>query len=154
MAAQVFVMVHAFIGMAGGLAALWTTVELLNASERNRRRIVIAATVSAVFVWLVYVWGGHVYLIFYAQHKAQVLAGAWPWAHNFFMRFKEHAFFMLLLLATYLPMIVRRSDLLTARGARNLALGVALLVFLLALSMEGSGAVVDRGIRLGLPGGA
>ena len=99
-------------------------------------------------------WGGHAYLIFYPHHKAQILAGAWPWAHNFFMEFKEHAFFMVLLLATYLPMVTRRADLLTGRGVRGLALGVAVLVFLLAMAMEGAGAVIDRGIRLGLPGGA
>ncbi len=154
MVVQFFVMAHAFIGMIAGFAALWTAVELLNASEANRRRIVIASTVCAVFTWLVYLWGGHVYLLFYAPHEAQILAGAWPWAHTFFMEFKEHAFFMVLLLATYLPMVARRPDLLTARGVRRLALSVAVTVFLLSLTMEGAGAVIDRAIRLGLPGGA
>ena len=79
-------------------------------------------------------------------------AGPWPFAHTFFMEIKEHLFFALLMISTYLPIAVSGNQLVANRGARNLVLMLAGLVVLLGLAMEGSGAIVGLGVKMGLLG--
>ena len=56
---------------------------------------------------------------------------------------------MLLLLATFLP-IAASSDLASNKGARKLVLWVAAFVVLMGLSMEGAGAFIAMGVKVGL----
>jgi hypothetical protein len=59
---------------------------------------------------------------------------------------------MLLLLATYLPIVAR--DLLNRRTARTVLLWVAGLIVPTTLAMEGSGAIIGMAVRIGLLKGA
>jgi len=63
---------------------------------------------------------------------------------------KEHLFFMVLLLATYAPFAVYGERLYSNKGARNLVLAVSALVVILGLIMDGSGAMIIMGEKLGL----
>lgn len=144
------VLIHVGFGMLGILAGLWLYVEALNSGPTNQGRIKTSALLVAIFIWLSYLLGGYYYVLYYAASKKAILAGPFPAAHNFFMETKEHVFFMLLLLATYLPIATYTQDLLANRAARNLVLAVAGLIVILGLIMDGSGAMIIMGEKLGL----
>jgi hypothetical protein len=147
---QTAILLHAMLGGLSSLAALWVFIELLNVNENNTGRIGCAAIITLVLVWGAYLVGGWFYVTHYGADKAIILAGRWPWAHGFFMEIKEHVFFLVLLLATFLPIIVKRNNLLQNRHARNLALAVSGMVVLLAQAMEGAGAIIAMGVKQGL----
>jgi len=65
------------------------------------------------------------------------------------MENKEHLFFTLLLLSTYLPIAASR-QLAADKGERNLVLVVCALIVALGLVMEGSGALVGIGAKVAL----
>jgi hypothetical protein len=104
---------------------------------------------AAAFMWFAFLVGGYWYVNFYKADKAIILKGPWPFAHNFFMESKEHLVIMLLLLVTYLP-IAAASNLAASKDARRVVLWVAGIIVLLALMMEGDGAVIAMGVKAGL----
>ena len=65
------------------------------------------------------------------------------------METKEHLVIMLLMLVTYLP-IAAASNLLVSQDARRVVLWIAGIIVLLALMMEGDGAVIAMGVKMGL----
>ena len=54
--------------------------------------------------------------MYYYADEAWIVAGPWPFAHNFFMETKEHVILCLLILATFLP-IAAYHNLASSRGA-------------------------------------
>lgn len=146
---EIILMAHVLFGVACILAAVWVFVDVLNANQANQTRIKWMSRAAAVFMWLAFVVGGYWYVVFYAVDKAVILKGPWPLAHNYFMETKEHLVIILLLLATYLP-IVTANNLVESKEARRLALWVAALIPLLGLMMEGHGAVIAMGVKMGL----
>jgi hypothetical protein len=142
-------MAHVLFGVACLLAAAWVFVDVLNFSETNPGRIRRMSCAAAVFMWLAFLIGGYWYVSAYPADKAIILKGPWPFAHSFFMETKEHLVIILLMLATYLP-IAAASNLSASRDARRVALWVAGLVALLALMMEGEGAIIAMGVKVGL----
>ena len=146
---EVIMMSHVFFGVACLLATLWVFVEVLNISESNQVRIRKVSCAAAAFMWLAFLVGGYWYVNFYRADKAVILKGPWPFAHNFFMETKEHLAIMLLMLATYLP-IAAAGNLLANKNARRAVLWTAGLVVLLVLMMEGEGAVIAMGVKVGL----
>jgi hypothetical protein len=149
---EIILMLHPTFGVLGMLSAVWLLVEVLNAGERNAARIRCAALGIAVLVWLSYLAGGYWYVNYYAADKAIIKAGPWPFAHTFFMETKEHLFFSLLLIASYLPVAAGNGVLAPGEGQRRLLLALAALVVLLGLAMEGSGAITGLGVKVGLMG--
>ena len=85
----------------------------------------------------------------YGADKAVILKGPWPFAHNFFMETKEHLVILLLMLVTYLP-ITAAGNLSANKDARRVVLWVAGMVVVLALMMEGDGAIIAMGVKVGL----
>src|ERR1700682_448283 len=146
---DLILLAHPTFGALGILAAAWLFVEAINAQNGNRRRIQIASLATAGFVWAAYLVGGYWYVMFYADDKTRILAGPWPFAHNFFMETKEHVFLGLLLLATFLP-IAAFNNVVVSKGARNLVLWSAAFVVLIGLAMEGAGAFVSMGVKVAL----
>lgn len=146
---EIILMLHPTFGVLAVLAAVWVYVDALNADTTPPARLRVAALAVAVFVWLAFLFGAYWYVQFYAADKAIILAGPWPFAHRFIMETKEHMFFTLLLLGTFLP-LAARNGLSADRGARLLVLTSAALVALLGLAMEGAGAVVALGVKMGL----
>jgi len=142
-------LLHPTFGALGMLAAVWVFVEALNASEDNVARMRTAAKWSAVLIWLAYITAGYYYVMYYGADKAVIKAGPMPWAHGLFMETKEHLFFLTLLLATYLPIAVS-GPVDKSRAVRKLALWSSAGVTLLVLAMEGAGAVISMGDKVGL----
>ena len=145
---EILMMTHVLFGMLTIVSAVWVLVDVLNASETNLARIRRMSLAVAVFMWLAFFIGGYWYVTFYAADKAVILKGPWPWAHNFFMEMKEHVIFLLLLLTTYLP-IAAASNLAANKQARSLALWVVGLIVLIGVAMDGSGAIIGVGAKVG-----
>jgi hypothetical protein len=146
---EILLMAHVLFGVGCILASLWVLVDVLNATPANLARIRKMSFASAVSMWLAFLFGGYWYVVFYAADKAVILKGPWPFAHSYFMETKEHLVIMLLLLATYLP-VAAANDLAANPAARRLVLWVAALIPLLGLMIEGHGAVIAMGVKVGL----
>lgn len=148
---ELILMAHVFFRVGCIIATVWVFVDVLNANEANRVRIQRVSVIAAVAMWLAFLIGGYWYVVFYPADKAVILKGPWPFAHKYFMETKEHLVIMLLLLATYLP-IAAANNLAANKNARRLVLWVAALIPLLGLMIEGHGAVIAMGVKVGLLG--
>jgi len=142
-------MAHAVLGSLLGLAGVWFFVDVLNAKEENQGRIRIMSLIILGLMWLTYLLAGYFYVIHYSADKTLVLKGPWPFAHDFFMESKEHVVMMLLLLATYLP-IIAHNNLTVNKGARKVVLWATGLLVLTTVAMEGAGAIISMGVRVSL----
>jgi len=153
MTAEGILMSHVVFGVLGILGGIWVFAEVLHVNESNRKRIIYASIATAILIWISYLLGGYWYVEYYGPDKAIIKAGPWPWAHLFFMEVKEHIFFSLLLLGTFLPIAVYSNNLLADKNAKHLVLGVAGLIVFIGLGMEGFGAVIAMGVKMGLLAG-
>jgi hypothetical protein len=146
---EIILMSHVLIGMLCIIATVWLFVDVLNASEANQARIRVLSLGVAITMWLSFLIAGYWYVVYYGADKAIILKGPWPFAHKFFMEMKEHVVMMLLLLTTFLP-IVAFKNLAVNKAARKVALWVAGLIGLIALAMDGSGALIAMGVKVAL----
>ncbi len=146
---QVLLMAHVLFGMICLLAALWIFVEALNVSDANQIRIRRLSCAATAAMWLAFLIGGWWYVVLYPADKKIILKGPWPFAHSLFMETKEHLVIILLMLATYLP-IVAFQNLAANRGARQIVLWVSALVAILAFAMDGEGAIISMGVKMAL----
>ena len=142
-------MSHAVLGSLLGLAGVWLFVDVLNAKEENQTRIRIMSLIIAGLMWLTYLLAGYFYVVFYYVDKGFILKGPWTFAHNFFMESKEHVVMMLLLLATFLPIIAYNNPVAN-KGARKIVLWATGLLILTTVAMEGAGAIISMGVRVAL----
>ena len=138
---------HPTFGVLGILASVWVFVEALNASEENQSRVRIAAFVVTACMLIAWALGGYGYTVLYAPEKAIILAGPWPWAHNFFMETKARLFFIPLILALYLP-LAATANIARNGGARAMVMTAAALIVLNGLAIEGAGAIIDYAVKI------
>ena len=146
---DVILLAHSTFGVLGTLAATWVFVEALNASEANAGRIRTAAWIAALCMIATWILGGYWYVHFYPADRAMILKGPWPFAHTLFMETKEHLFFIPLILSFYL-VIAARDKLFANAAARKMVLCVAMLIAFSGLAIEGAGAVINHGAKVGL----
>ena len=146
---EIILMLHVVLGVGCLLASVWLFVDALHARAANLPRIRRVSWLAAICMWLAFIVAGYWYVVFYPADKAIILHGPWPQAHAFFMETKEHLVIMLLLLATYLP-IAAGNNLAANTAARRLMLWLAAGVALLVLLVEGHGAVIATGVKMGL----
>lgn len=144
---NLILMSHVLFGIACILAAVWMFVDVLHASEANLSRIRKISWTAAGVMWLAFLIAGYWYVFYYKTDKAVILKGPWPFAHSFFMETKEHLVIMLLLLVSYLP-IATAANLATNKDARRLVLWVTGLIAVLALTMDGEGAIISMGVKV------
>ena len=147
-----YIMPHVVFGVWGLFVCLWLIAEVVNISEKNLHRIKTASWVQAVFEWLSFLIGGWWYYTYYVTEKAIILKGPLPQGHDFFMETKEHIFFTLLLLSTFIPIIVHQNNLLKNPAARKLVVVAATIVIVLGFVMEGSGSLIVHAVKMGLGG--
>jgi hypothetical protein len=146
---DVILLAHSTSGVFGTMAALWVFVETLNAREENAARIRKAALLTSLCMCATWILGGYWYIHFYPADRAMILKGPWPFAHTLFMETKEHLFYITLILSFYLP-IAAAEKLYANQAARKMVLCVAMLIVLSGLSIEGSGAVINHGVKVAL----
>lgn len=149
MSKELILMLHPTFGVLAMIAAVWVFVETMNVSDANIARLRKASMLTAILIWLAYIVGGYWYVVFYGGDKAIIKAGPWPFAHGLFMETKEHLFFMLLLLATFLP-IAAYGDVVKKQVTKKLVLWTSALVVLMGLGMEGAGAIISMGVKVAL----
>jgi hypothetical protein len=134
------------------VAAVWLFVDVLHANEGNLARIRRVSLGAALAMWTAFIAGGYFYVTAYKADKTIIMAKAnehWHFAHELVMETKEHLVIMLLLLVTYLP-IAASNNLAASRDARRLMLWVTVTIALLALVMDGEGALIAMGVKMGL----
>jgi hypothetical protein len=148
---QVSIMVHVLFGVLGIILAVALLVYVLNISEKNIPKIKSLSLWTALSMIASYVLGGWWYVVYYVHERDVIRSGAWKWAHTFFMEWKEHVFFALLFLSVLLPVIAYRNDLMVPEN-RKLLLLVTWLIVLIGLAVDGSGAVISRGVIVGYMG--
>ncbi len=146
---ELILMAHVMFGVACLVTTIWVFVDVLNVSEANQYRIRKMSCAAAVFMWIAFLIAGYWYVFSYKADKAIILKGPWPFAHSFFMETKEHLVIMLLLMVTYLP-IAAANNLSANKDARRVVLWVAGMIVLLALMVEGDGAIIAMGVKVGL----
>jgi hypothetical protein len=146
---EIILMAHVLFGMACIILAVSVFVDVLNVSATNLGRIRLMSWAMAGAMWLAFLIAGYWYVVFYKVDKAIILKGPWPFAHSFFMETKEHLVIMLLLLVSYLP-IVASNNLVASQAARRLMLWVAGMIAVIALMMDGEGAIIAMGVKVGL----
>jgi len=147
---QGIMMSHVMFGILGILFTVALFMDVLNASEKNFKRIKILSLAVAVLMVLAFLIGGYWYVVYYGADRDIIKAGTWPWAHNYFMEVKEHLFFAMLFLSTYLPIAVYRNIPLTNKKNKNLILVICALIILIGLFMDGAGGIISRGVTIGL----
>ena len=146
---EVILMSHVLFGVACIVAGVWLCVDVLHVNDSNLARIRKMSWGAAGFVWLAFLIGGYWYVTSYKADKAIILKGPWPFAHNMLMETKEHLVIMLLLLVTYLP-VVAANNLVASKDARRVMLCVTGMIILLALAMDGEGAIIAMGVKMGM----
>jgi hypothetical protein len=146
---ELILMAHVLFGVACLVTSVWIFVDVLNVSETNHARIRRLSCAAAAFMWLAFLIGGYWYVVFYKADKAVISKGPWPFAHSFFMETKEHLVIPLLMLATFLP-IAAAGNLSANKDERRVVLWTAALVALLSLVIEGEGAIIAMGVKVGL----
>jgi hypothetical protein len=142
-------MLHATLGLLFIMGSLWIFVDVLNINDGNASRVKMISRGLAALMWLVYLVGGYWYVTSYAPEKALILKGPWPFAHDFFMETKEHVVLLLVLLASFLP-ILASNDIVHRKDVRSLMLWVAGLMTIIGISMEGAGAIISMGAKIAL----
>jgi len=146
---EIIMMSHVLFGVSCMVAAVWLFVDVLHANEGNLARIRKLSCGAASVMWLAFLAGGYFYVTAYKADKAIILKGPWPFAHELVMETKEHLVIMLLLLVTYLP-IAASNNLAASKDARKLMLWVTGTIALLAMAMDGEGAIIAMGVKMGL----
>lgn len=145
---DILLFIHPAFGVFSILAAVWLLVEALNANENNKKRINWAAYNVVIWMILAWIFGGAWYVDYYPSEKAMILKGSWPFAHSFFMEVKEHLFFIPLILSLYLPIVATRNNLHSNTRARNMVIAICALIIIIALAIEGFGAVISEGSKI------
>ena len=148
MPAVVLLMAHVLFGVLGTLVVVALFFDVLNLSQTNINRVKQLTLLTIALFVLSYVIGGYWYVAHYAPEKALILAGPWPWAHKYFMEVKEHVFFLLLLLAFYLPILIFNVKILESAGLKKITLTVLGVMVVLGLTMDGFGAIIAMGAKV------
>ncbi len=148
---ELILMTHVLFGVACIILAVAVFVDVWHVSETNLARIRKMCRAIAGVMWIAFLVAGYWYVVFYKVDKAIILKGPWPLAHNFFMETKEHLVIMLLLLVSYLP-IAASNNLAANPDARRLVLWVSGIIAVTGLMMEGEGAIIAMGVKVGLLG--
>jgi hypothetical protein len=141
-------MAHVLFGVLGTLVVVALFFDVLNLSSANLNRVKQLCLVTVALFVLSYLAGGYWYVVHYAPEKALILAGPWPWAHKYFMEVKEHIFFLLLLLAFYLPVLIFNAKILESAGLKKITLTVLGVMVVLGLTMDGFGAIIAMGSKV------
>jgi len=146
---ELILMTHVLFGMACIILTVSVFVDVWHVCEANQGRIRKMSWAVAGVMWLAFLIAGYWYVIFYKVDKAIILKGPWPFAHSFCMETKEHLVIMLLLLVSYLP-IAASNNLAASKDARRLVLWVAGMIAVIALMMDGEGAIIAMGVKVAL----
>ncbi|MBI2046169.1 MAG: hypothetical protein HYT28_02015 [Parcubacteria group bacterium] len=140
---------HVIIGLIGVIASYALLMGLL------KRKVSIpflkgAALIAAVSYIITWFTGGYYYVVFYGKAiKPVIKAGAYPWAHTFFMETKEHLFLFLPILAIILLVLITRCSVAfdTHPVLKKYTALVAALTVTIGIFIALAGVVISGAVR-------
>ncbi len=148
---HLLIMIHAFLGVAAALLSFWLGIELKYLSESTYSRVMKINWATIITTWLTYIFAAWYYVPYYGREggsKSIIKSSDYYWGHAFFTEVKEHWFFMMPLLTIVLFILVRNVDLTKDTKAKKIAMTIAFTMFVIAVLMEGFGAVISMTVRL------
>lgn len=148
-ALQIFLSIHILIGVIGIIASYMTLMWLF------KREIPIhllkwssfIAFISYITAWFT---GGYYYVVYYGDIVKPIIKdGPNPWVHFIIMEVKEHIFLFLPILSFVILFIVwLKGNLLQEnRSFRNALALIALITFIIAVSMAFGGVLISGSAR-------
>ena len=141
---------HATFGMLGGFLLTYVLGELHYANDVNIKRIRYLGTTGVISAFLGIILGLQFYLNYYNDDKSIIKKGSWDWAHGFFMETKEHVLILGIFILIIVLIALWYTEPQTDEKARkNLEWLIGTLV-LGTLFLEGWGAIIAYGLRVGL----
>ena len=160
MANELLILIHASTGSLATVTSVWLAVELFHAKNNtNSQRIKLSAILVNIFVWLSYLIGGWYYVFDYSTVDKYIIKGStdlgftgslWTFAHGFFTESKEHFYFIGIFIALYVLLLAYRTDFANDNKARQLMLVLAVTLLVGGIVLEGWGAIMAMGVRLGM----
>ena len=150
---------HATIGAFAALSSVWLYVELLHAKNETAKRIKILSFAVTLFVWISYAVGGLYYVNDYSSLDKYIIKGStdlgfagstWKFAHAFFTETKEHFFILGAFLVLYLLILAFKTNFVDDASANRLMRVIVGITVFGAIVMEGWGAIMAMGVRLGM----
>lgn len=146
------ILTHASMGVFAGFLFVFVFADVLHATEENLKRIRYLGTLGAVLAFIGLYFGLDFYLNSYGPDKAIIKSGTWDWAHAFFTETKEHVLvlgiFILIMLLIMLWTLEPQND----PAAKKLLLWTLITLAVGVLFLEGWGAIMAYGLRVGLGG--
>lgn len=159
MANEWMILVHATFGSLATLSSVWMYTELLHVKEGNAQRIKYLGVAIPILVWLSYIVGGWYYVYDYSSLDKYIIQGStdlgfagspWLFAHAFFTETKEHFFLLGTFLAVFLLILTFRTQFVTDPSSARLMRFIVGILVIGGIVMEGWGAIMAMGVRLGM----
>lgn len=140
---------HVVIGLIGVMASYAVLMALLQCKVPLTflKGAAFIATISYIVTWFT---GGYYYVVFYGKAiKPVIKAGAYPWAHTFFMEAKEHLFLFLPILAIVLSMLATRYGVVfdSNPGLKKYAALLSAITASIGVFMALAGVVISGAVR-------
>ena len=150
----ILILGHASLGVFAGFLLLWAFADLLNLTAENVKRMRITATLGVILGYLGLILGLAYYLPYYGKKpngdKFIIKGGDWYFAHTFFTESKEHfaimGFFLMIIVLIYIWNV----DLVSNESARKATLILMATLVIGVIILEGYGAIMAYGLRIGL----
>ncbi len=141
---------HATFGMLAGFLLVYTYALIHYASEENIKLIRWAGTIGAISAFIGIWLGLDFYLHSYNADKAIIKSGSWAISHAFFMETKEHVLILGIFILILALIMLWTSEPQNDESAKKLLKWLLGTLFLGSLFLEGWGAIIAFGLRVGL----
>ncbi len=137
----VSVILHPILGMVAIFLLFWAMILGFYQRDFLLQKKLLALVV--LFLFLSWIVGGYFYINFYGEHKKIILHSSYAFIHKIFMESKEHIFLLVLIASFYLPFGVSEKE-------KRAPLKLEILLFLLLLFIEGSGALISNAYKIAI----
>lgn len=146
---QVYLILHVLLGLAGTLwyGAAWLCMERKDMAVARLQHYALLGFIAVLLSWIT---GGLYYTSYYGKAvKPVILAGKYPWAHQFFTEYKEHLFLLLPFLAFAVTMaVIIMGEQIWKNPALHAALAkLAGLVVVIGALMALMGVLISGAVR-------
>lgn len=146
---QIFLSIHIFIGVIGIIASYMTLIWMFKREIPIRllKGGSLIAFIAYIIAWFT---GGYYYVVYYGSVVKPIIKnGPNPWVHSIIMEVKEHIFLFLPILSFVILLIVwlKSASLQENRSLRNALALIALITFIIAVSMALAGVLISGSAR-------
>ncbi len=138
---------HVIFGLFGVAAIHFAYMQLIRSHPPYR--LVTWSAWSSVFLFFTsWITGAYYYVVYYgASVKPVILAGDYPWAHQFFMEAKEHVFILIPFLAIVSALGAHALGHHETSELKRAVSWTMLLTILLGIGVAASGILISGAVR-------